>query len=153
MEVFRLNRKKYSNLLNGKGAALKGARWNSIGVELIYTASNRSLAMAEIAVHFTLATLPDDYQMMTISIPDDIPLKKLSISDLPVDWNIFPHPKATQVIGDKFVSDNKYCVLQIPSVVTKGDYNLLINPMHKEFSKIKVIDSTDFPFDNRILKK
>ena len=67
MEVFRLTREKFSKELSGKGAALKGARWNSIGVELIYTALNRSLAMAEVAVHFTLATLPSDYMMVTIS--------------------------------------------------------------------------------------
>ena len=54
MEVFRLTRSKFSNILSGKGAAEKGARWNSMGMELIYTAANRSLAMAEVAVHFTL---------------------------------------------------------------------------------------------------
>jgi RES domain-containing protein len=46
MELFRLCREKYIKPLSGKGAAIKGARWNSVGVELIYTASNRSLAMA-----------------------------------------------------------------------------------------------------------
>lgn len=62
----------------GKGAALKGARWNSIGVELIYTASNRSLAMAEVAVHFTLATLPSDYMIITIFIPNNISIQNLT---------------------------------------------------------------------------
>ena len=46
MEVFRLTRTKFYTSLSGKGAAEKGARWNSIGLELIYTAANRSLAMA-----------------------------------------------------------------------------------------------------------
>ena len=68
MQAFRLSREKFASPLSGKGAAIKGARWNSIGVELIYTASNRSLAMAEVAVHFTLATIPDDYMMVTIFI-------------------------------------------------------------------------------------
>src|ERR1051325_7166911 len=107
MEVYRLARGKFSNFLSGKGAAIKGGRWNSIGVELIYTAANRSLAMAEIAVHFTLATLPGDYMMGTIFILDDISLQKLTIADLPKDWNTFPHPSTTQITGDKFVSDNK----------------------------------------------
>ena len=71
MEVYRLSRESFALPLSGKGAALKGARWNSPGVELIYSAANRSLAMAEIAVHFTLATLPSDYVMLTIFIPDD----------------------------------------------------------------------------------
>jgi RES domain-containing protein len=152
MEAYRLSRKKFATTLSGKGAALKGARWNSVGVELIYTASNRSLAMAEVAVHFTLATIPGDYVMTTIFIPDDISLQKLNVSDLPADWNTFPHPSSTQTIGDQFVAHNKFCVLQIPSAVTQGDYNLLINPNHPDFRRIKIIATAKFPFDKRIFK-
>jgi len=152
VEAFRLSRKAFAQTLSGKGAAIKGARWNSIGVEVIYTANNRSLAMAEVAVHFTLATLPADYMMVTIYIPDDISLMKLRESDLPPDWNMFPHPFSTQSIGDQFVSENKYCVLQIPSAVTHGDYNLLINPKHHEFPELKIISVVKFPFDKRIFK-
>lgn len=152
MEAYRLSRERYASTLSGKGAAMKGARWNSIGVEMIYTAGNRSLAMAEVAVHFTLATLPSDYMMITIFIPDNISLLKLNLSDLPADWNTFPHPITTQTIGDKFVADNKFCVLQIPSVVTQGDYNLLINPNHSDFANIKIITVEKFPFDKRIFK-
>jgi RES domain-containing protein len=152
MEAFRLSREKYAAPLSGKGAAIKGARWNSIGVELIYTASNRSLAMAEVAVHLTLATIPSDYVMLTIHLPDDVSIQKLTAKDLPTRWNVFPHQTSTQAVGDKFTSDNKYCVLQVPSVVTQGDYNLLINPHHSEFSKIKIIEIEKFPFDERIFK-
>ncbi len=152
MEAYRLSREKFAATLSGKGAALKGARWNSIGVELIYTASNRSLAMAEVAVHFTLATLPSDYMMITIFIPDDIAIQKLNVSDLPTDWNTFPHPSTTQTTGDQFTADNKFCVLHIPSAVTQGDYNLLINPNHPDFKRIKIIATDKFPFDKRIFK-
>ncbi|WP_299291999.1 RES family NAD+ phosphorylase [uncultured Mucilaginibacter sp.] len=152
MEVFRLSRRKFATTLSGKGAALKGARWNSVGVELIYTAANRSLAMAEVAVHFTLATLPDDYVMMAVYVPDDISITKLAMADLPPNWNSFPHPASTQFIGDKFVAENKSCMLQIPSVVTFGDFNFLINPNHLDFSKIKIVEIVDFPFDKRIFE-
>jgi len=152
MEVYRLSRKKFADNLSGKGSALNGARWNSVGVELIYSASNRSLAMAEIAVHLTLATIPSDYKMITIFIPDDISIQKINVSDLPPDWNTFPHPFTTQVIGDKFVAEKKSCIIHVPSAVTKGDYNILINPNHPEFSKIKIINIDNFPFDERIFK-
>ncbi len=152
MEAYRLSREKFAATLSGRGAALKGARWNLIGVELIYTAGNRSLAMAEVAVHFTLATLPGDYMMTTIFIPDNISIQKLNISDLPTNWNTFPHPSTTQTIGNKFIADNKFCILQIPSAVTQGDYNLLINPNHRDFKRIKIIATDKFPFDKRIFK-
>lgn len=152
MEVFRLAREKYAKPLSGIGAARYGARWNPIGIELIYTAQNRSLAMAEVAVHFTLATFPEDYVMITIDIPDDIKVKRLTVADLPVDWQKFPHPSSTQDIGRDFVIENEFCILIIPSVVTQGDYNVLINPNHKDFSRIKITSIEKFPFDKRIFK-
>jgi RES domain-containing protein len=150
MEVFRLTSQQFANSLSGKGAAIKGARWNSVGVEMIYTAANRSLAMAEIAVHFTLATLPKNFMMVTIHIPDEIEILKLNNSQLPDNWNAFPHPQSTQLIGDQFIAENKFCVMQIPSVVTKGDYNMLINPNHPLLKSIQIIEFEQFPFDSRV---
>ena len=152
MVVFRLVREKFASSLSGKGAALRGARWNSIGMELIYTAGNRSLAMAEVAVHLTLASLPSDYLMMSIRIPDDVEIAYLSESELPNNWNTFPHPLSTQRIGDTFVADGKCAVLKIPSVVTRGDFNYLINPKHPDFSRIKVESLERFPFDRRLFR-
>jgi RES domain-containing protein len=150
MELYRLTREKFAGSLSGKGAALKGARWNSVGFELIYTAANRSLAMAEVAVHFTLATIPNDYVMVTLFAPDDISLSQLATKDLPSDWNAWPHSVSTQAVGDRFIVENKFAVLKVPSAVTRGDFNLLINPLHTDFSKIKIVHVEEFPFDRRI---
>ncbi len=152
MEVYRLSTKKWSKILSGKGAALKGARWNSPGTEIIYTGSNRSLAMAEIAVHFTVANLPKDYMMITIFVPDDISIKVIQEKDLPKDWNSFPYASSTRIFGDEFINNNEYCLLKVPSAVTKGDYNILINPSHPEFKKIRIIKEEPFPFDHRIFE-
>jgi RES domain-containing protein len=152
MHVFRLCRRKYATPLSGKGAALKGARWNSPGIELMYTAGNRSLAMAEVAVHMTVAMLPDDYVMLTLDVPDGLVIEKIAMSDLPADWKDFPHPPSTQQFGDRFVPGNKSCVLQVPSAVSQGDVNFLVNPNHKDFEKITVVLIEDFPFDHRIFR-
>jgi RES domain-containing protein len=152
MQVYRLAREQYAHELSGKGAALYGARWNSPGIDMIYTAGNRSLAMAEVAVHVTLATLPADYRMITILIPDGVLIKKVSIDKLPEHWQDFPYTVHTQELGDAFVRSNTHCVLQIPSVVTKGDFNFLINPMNPDFKKIKIQTVEPFPFDARLLK-
>ena len=152
MLVYRLARERFAHTLSGKGAAFKGARWNSVGVELLYTASNRSLAMAEVAVHLTLATLPADFMMVCILIPDSLLVQELPLSQLPTNWQSFPHPSSTQVFGDQFVAENKSCVLKIPSVVTQGDFNFLINPNHPDFAKVEIQSIEKFPFDQRIFK-
>lgn len=150
MEVYRLSRKKYALPLSGIGASFHGARWNSAGYDLIYSAENRSLAMAEVAVHLTFATLPLDFVMMTLNIPGEIMILTLDENKLLPDWNTFPFPVSTQHTGDKFISDCIYCVLKVPSAVTKGDHNFLINPNHPDFKKITVKSMEDFPFDRRI---
>ena len=152
MIVFRLVREKFSHSLSGKGAALRGARWNSAGVELIYTAGNRSLAMAEVAVHLSLASLPSDYLMMSVRIPDDLEIASLTVGELPDNWNTFPHPLSTRRIGDAFVLEAERVVLKIPSAVTPGDFNYLINPKHPDFPRITVESLERFPLDRRLFK-
>lgn len=151
MEVFRLSKVKFADTLSGKGAAINGARWNSQGFEVLYTASNRSLAMAEVVVHLSMGSLPPNFVMLTIYVPDHLSIQKLRQEDLPENWKAFPHLPSTQTIGNEFIIESKYCGLQIPSVVTECDYNLLFNPHHKEFRGLKIIDVKPFPFDLRMV--
>ena len=152
MRVFRLIRKKYGIELSGKGAALSGNRWNSKGTELIYCADSRALAMAEVAVHLSLSILPKDYVMVEIEIPNSVSISSLKTDDLPQGWNSFPHLLDTQKIGDDFVAERKSCVLKVPSAVVPGDFNFLINSNHLDFSAIKIVGYTDFPFDQRLFQ-
>ena len=152
MRVFRLSKRKYSKEFNGKGAAKSGNRWNSKGTEIIYTAESRALAMAEVAVHLTIATLPRDYVMIEIEIPNNIKVKELDLKVLDEDWNNHPPNSITQKIGDNFIDSIDECLLKVPSAVVQGDFNYLINQYHSDFKKIKIIEITDFPFDKRIFK-
>ena len=108
--------------------------------------------MAEVVVHSSWDILSRDFVMSTIFIPDDISMQKLVEADLPEDWNEFPHLQHTQRIGDNFVIAGNHCILQIPSVVTRGDFNMLINPQHPEMIRIKIVSIEKFPFDHRLFK-
>ncbi|MGL5111021.1 MAG: RES family NAD+ phosphorylase, partial [Flavobacterium sp.] len=137
---------------SGKGAAMCGARWNSKGTEIIYTAQSRALAMAEVAVHLSVATLPSDFVMLTLHIPDTMTISEIKVLDLQSDWNVFPSSFQTAGIGDRFIQQNDFAILKVPSAVVKGDYNFLIHPLHPDFKQIKIIEQVDFPFDKRIFK-
>ncbi|HRE40368.1 MAG TPA: RES family NAD+ phosphorylase [Ignavibacteria bacterium] len=149
MEVFRLAGKKYSKILTGAGAAINGARWNSKGIEIIYTSQNRALTIAELLVHYTAAIIPENFELITMMIPDEIEFQEIKLNELPDDWNIFPNNYETKKIGDKFITENKYCLLKVPSVVVKGEYNILINPAHMHFKKIYKKRTEKFKIDNR----
>jgi RES domain-containing protein len=150
MRIFRLSKKKYKDQLSGYGAALHGQRWNSKGIEVIYTAESRALAAYEVSVYLPLQLLPKDYYMIEINVPDSLSIKDIPIKDLPDGWDSLPMQKVSQIVGDTFVENNKHLILKVPSVIVKGDFNYIINPNHKDFKKIKIINSSLFPFDPRL---
>lgn len=150
MIVYRLSREKYKDRLSGKGAAIRGGRWNSRGIEVIYTAASRALAMAEILVHLPLEKLPDDYYMLVVYMPDSMPMIQVEADVLPDGWQKFPYHKETQTICDAHFQSERCGVLRLPSAVVKGDYNYLIDPMHRDFDQVKIVDEEKFPFDKRM---
>lgn len=150
MVVFRLTKAKYANSLSGVGSALSGRRWNSKGTEVIYTSSLRPLALLEVKVHLPKNLVQNEYQMVSIFIPDDISILKPPHLELPQNWDVFPYTRETQKLGDQFINSKKYCVFQTPSALSKEDYNFLINPRHPEFGKIKIIEVKNFQINSRI---
>lgn len=109
--------------------------------------------MAEIAVSLDSTDLFDSFFMLTIYIPDTLKSINYSVEDLPDNWNSFPRTLETKLIIDSVVNENKYAVISVPSVVVKGEFNIIINPNHKSFNRVKIIDCEPFPFDKRLFFK
>lgn len=152
MMVFRLAKSAFANDMSGRGAELSGGRWNSKGMAMIYTGASRALCTTEIAVHTPLGIIPQDYQMITIAVPDDITIYELSRAELPPNWDTKPHSHATQVVGDNFIRQKKHAIMRVPSAVIEGDYNYLINPHHSDASMISILEIRSFIFDTRMFK-
>ena len=153
MIVFRLSKSKFSRDLSGKGAEKSGGRWNSKGIAMVYTSESRALCTTEIAVHTPLGNIPLDYEITSIKIPDQMPVKELAKKDIPKDWKLFPHSHSTQEIGDKFINEGKFLVMKVPSVVVQGEFNYLLNPNHKDFKLILIQSAEPFEFDKRLFLK
>jgi RES domain-containing protein len=149
MMVYRLAQASYINDVSGKGAELHGARWNSKGVAIIYTCPSRALCTVEIAAQTPLGSLPENYQLAHIFVPD-VDMEFIQESDLPDNWRSLPSSVQTQKIGDTFISKNKHLIFKVPSATVQGEFNFLINPLHKAFKKVKVADVEPFSFDERI---
>lgn len=152
MRVYRLSKSRYADDLTGKGAELTGGRWNKIGTKILYTSDSRALCTAEIAVHIPIGLLPTDYYLITIEIPDTVEICQLDTAILNRDWKSFPHTNLTQEIGEDFISRKAFLVLKVPSAVVQGDYNYLLNPLHEDFDKVKIVDKEVFTFDERLFR-
>jgi RES domain-containing protein len=150
MKVYRLCKSAWKHDLSGRGAEITGGRWNSKGVPVLYTSSSRALCMVEIAVHTPMGTLPTDYFMVEIDIPDTCKIEIISENDLPRSWESFAYMQITQFMGDNFIKKNLALVLKVPSAVVRGDFNYLINPGHKDTHSIKIENISEFGFDRRL---
>lgn len=156
MIVYRIERENYlEETLQGIGASLSsGFRWNSINTRLVYTADSRALSTLEVSVHLDLTEdLPNDRFIVEIEIPDEILIMEVELEDLPNDWDSKPPSISTQTIGDDFVLENEAAVLKVPSSIISQEYNYLINPLHSDIKKIKVIKQYPFKFDPRLTNK
>ena len=149
MIVYRLSRSKYAGDLSGKGAEIAGGRWNNKGTPMVYTAANRALCVAEIAVHTPLGLIPVDYTLVTIEVPDEL-IARLEEGKLDARWFEFPHQDSTQQIGDEFARACLHLALMVPSAVVQGDHNLLINPFHPDIRKARILAQEPIRFDDRL---
>jgi len=149
MLVYRIASCVFINDLSGRGAALYGGRWNSRDVYVLYTAESAALSLLEAMVH--MGKMPRaGYCLLTLDIPDDNMLAYTE-DDLPPGWDANPAPDHLKMIGDRFVASGKYLALKLPSVVMPVEHNILLNPAHKDFRKIKVSASKPVGIDNRLL--
>tara|TARA_B100000949_G_C13925000_1_gene302420 strand:- start:42 stop:500 length:459 start_codon:yes stop_codon:yes gene_type:complete len=151
MKLYRITSEKYSNDLQGTGARIDGGRWNSIGVEMLYTSESQSLAILEKLVHVDKDILPDNQVLIELEVPDTISIAELDkniVED--IEYMFYPTKGTSQVIGDSFIKNQENLILRVPSIISKNDYNYLLNPNHPDMKNVKISNKTKFTFDERL---
>jgi RES domain-containing protein len=151
MQVFRISNCKYIADTTGQGAYLVGGRWNSKGQRMLYTATNASLALLETLAHIPPQMPLLNYCLLQMQIPETS-ITIITASMLPKDWQVMPSTDTLKNMGDLFLQQNKYLALQVPSSVMPLENNILLNPNHKLFSKIKIINQQKIEIDKRLIK-
>jgi len=150
VEIFRISKKKHGEHLSGIGAKQHGGRWTNVGIEVIYCAGTRSLAMLELlAQNIDLSVLLRDYYCFVIKIPQNSKTEIVQDKDLFKGWDSPTHNIRLKNLGDDWFKRQNSLLYRVPSAVVGGEFNYIINPLHKEFNKIKVHIEI-FPFDLRL---
>ena len=147
MEVFRITKVQYADRLVASGGA---ARWNARGRFVIYTAASRALACLENVVHRSGEGLQETFRVMVIQLPNTIHMDTISPDMLPPDWFAYTHYAQCQQLGEDWLQHGQSAVLRVPSAIIPQEWNFLINPMHPDFSSIKLLKIEPFAFDPRI---
>jgi RES domain-containing protein len=143
VRVWRLARRRLA-ALDGAGAHLYGGRWNRRGQSVVYCSEHLSLALLEVIVHLELAPedFPADYVKIAIEVPDGLELDRIES---------LPRTAARMSeVGAEWYDSAKTVALLVPSVIVPEEHNLLLNPRHPQFERIKPLPPKPFHFDPRL---
>jgi len=108
---------------SGEGARLYGGRWNSRGVRVAYASTSLALAAVETFVNLEPKLRPADLISIEGAIPASLRISRLDTKTLPEGRR-----------------------------EAHGEWNVLLNPAHRDFSAIRVQDPLPFEFDLRMFR-
>jgi RES domain-containing protein len=132
--------------LSGTGGLYATGRWHTIGKPIVYVAESPAGALTELLVHMDPQFADEEFQLLEIEAPSAIAIK--SVSHLPRDWK--GRLKATRRMGDQWLAGNETALLRVPSAVVPDTFNVLINPLHSDAAKIKIVQNKRLRLDPRL---
>jgi len=150
MIVYRFSHPKYAHDISGAGAKLKGGRWNTIGLPLLYTSESVSLSLLEVLANANTLKELRLLQLVEIEVPSNASLHQLYLSQLKNEW--WKDFEYSKWIGSEIIKENKVLLIKCPSAIVEMESNYLINPLHSSFKKIGINVIKDFRFDDRLFK-
>jgi RES domain-containing protein len=151
VKVWRLCKRRQA-AFDGEGARRASGRWNHRGTAVVYTSETLSLAALELFVHCDPALLPDDLVAIESEIPDGLAIRRVDATRLPRDWRQYPAPDALAAIGSDWARGLATAALSVPSAVVPRERNVLLNPAHPDFRKIRVGRPEPFSLDARLAR-
>jgi RES domain-containing protein len=117
---------------------------------MVYTATSRALAALEFFVNLQPNESPDDLLMAEATVPD-ANIETIGLDALPRNWRELGNGRCRD-LGSEWARSLRSVALKVPSAVVDGDWNVLLNPKHRQFAKVKIGAAKPFRFDERMFR-
>ena len=152
MRFWRICRRRYAaDAATGEGARLYGGRWNSRSVRVVYASASLALAAVETFVNLEPNLRPADLVSIEGEIPDALNIARLDPQSLPKSWHRTRN-ESLRLFGDDWIRGGQSTAVLVPSAAIRGEWNILLNPAHPEFSRMKFHKPVPFEFDARMFR-
>jgi RES domain-containing protein len=148
LTAYRIVRAGYP-VFDGSGAARWGGRWTGKGRAVIHAAESYALAVLENLVHFNASELPPHLVVCEIHIPEHVSRQIVRRSAVP-DFDLDDSYAACRALGDRWHEEAKTALLIVPSRLSPYECNLLIHPLHKDISSMRVGEPLPARLDERL---
>ena len=150
MRFWRICRRRYAaEAASGEGARLYGGRWNSRGMRVVYASTSLALAAMETFVNLEPNLHPKDLVSIEGEVPDALEIGRLELRALPANWRQ-TREESLRRFGDEWIRAAQTVALLVPSAAVRGEWNVLLNAAHADFSKVKFQEPEPFEFDARM---
>ncbi len=151
----RLWRISNYNDLSGLGGLKASGRWHEKGRHVIYAADHPASALLEVIVYLEidLEDMPNNYQLLEIDVPDNVTFETTTLADMERisnDWR--GDPKITRGILAPWFDDTRTAVIAVPSAIVPFANNYLINPLHADAARVRVVHAARYMHDQRLFK-
>lgn len=143
MDLWRLYRAAHGSGLDGAGGLYAPGRWHRLGRRVIYFGASPAIVVLEKLAHVDPSTLPGDLLLgRFVGEPSvESVTEPLDVGDL----------LACRARGERFLDAGRACALRVCSVVLPDETNYLVNALHPEAVKIRLVSERSFYFDERLV--
>ena len=118
---------------------------------MVYASTSLSLAAVETFVNLEPNLRPADLVSIEGVIPHAIQTITLDVNTLPPRW-YETRDESLHLFGDEWIRTGRSATLLVPSAAIRGEWNVLLNPAHSDFSKIEFRAPEPFEFDARMFR-
>lgn len=143
-----------AHIWSGDGGLAANSRWLPAGHRVIYTAENQALAILEYIVHDRLFR-ESDVVVATAELPDSLAVETVDPKSLDPAWRATDSDRAATCCrpsGLRWVKRKRAPVLRVPSAVSPGEWNYLLQVDHPGFARIAFNKPRRLAIDARLVQ-
>ncbi len=131
--------------LDGRGGMVVDGRWHRRGRPIVYLAEMGSLAILEARAHIE-ADVPETFQLLKVEAPDDLAIHQWT------DHGDVRERNRTQDWGSRWLGSGGSALARVPSVIAPAEFNILLNPLHRDAERVKIVEARRWPWDDRLFR-
>ena len=150
IQAFRIQKSSYNSKEFWEGTLQNSSRWNKAGTKVIYTSCNLSLATLELVVRGIKPKMLRMYSYFVFTLDPKLILE-IEADQLSSNQNKRGGEEETMDVSGQWIHEDKSPVLKVPTVITPGESNYLLNPIHADYKQVKVKGPFSLDVDKRLV--
>lgn len=112
----------------------QGGRWSTPGVHLAYASASPGGALLEHLAHRDGAS-----KRPMVLVCAQLPAIRWPVLESPPPgWRARPYSQRIRAVGDRWIESGESLLLLVPSALVEAEWNVLINPEHPQFRRLRV---------------